>query len=204
MSRLDPEAREFTPPGAFVAPSTALYGQLQSLPTFHPPVYPATFPPTYIMGPPPSYMMEFHPSPAPLRVQYPTIPGRSPLYSKILRLHGPKVKRITKIMDLPGELFSIILEDDCLERADLINVTQVCHKLSEQATRLLFHTLSTTVMKDSSFDMRWHDLQDQDHLRGLVQVVRLEPSSRHSWLRGVSHPPMHQVVTITDNYSIHR
>jgi hypothetical protein len=36
MSRLDPEAREFTPPGTFVAPSTALYGQLQPLPTFQP------------------------------------------------------------------------------------------------------------------------------------------------------------------------
>jgi hypothetical protein len=108
------------------------------------------------------------------------------LYSKILRIYGPKIRKVTKITDLPDELLLGILKDDCLEKEDIKNVTLACRKLGKSATSLLFHTLSSTVLEDSSFDMRWHDLQEDDKLRELVQVVRLKPSYRRASPRGVS------------------
>jgi hypothetical protein len=93
-------------------------------------------------------------SPAALQGRYLTIPQRSALYLKTLRYHGRKVRKTVKITDLPAELLLSTLREDCLGNNDFVNVTQVYRELSKPATSLLFHTLSTTVLEDSSFDMR--------------------------------------------------
>jgi hypothetical protein len=183
MSRLDPEAREFTPeivpPTAIASHLGVYYGQLPPLRTFYVPPHPAAFPQDQVMGLPSNYMMNAYCPPIPPPQQYLTVPRRSTSYSRILRRDERKIKTMKKITDLPTELLSIILEDDCLEREDLVKVTQVCRKLSEPATNLLFHTLSTTVLDGSSFDMRWSELLKERKLSRLVQVVHLKPEDRY-------------------------
>ena len=105
------------------------------------------------------------------------LPTYSPFYGKLFRIYG---RKYTKITNHPAELLLKIFSDSDLTKQDLVNMTLVCSRLNKLATDLLFRKLSTTILKNSSFDMPWSQLLNHWELSDVVQVVRLKSSERNS------------------------